>query len=115
MGSGKLQYKLIAAHIVGVTQAHIHCGSPGANGPVVVFLFGFDPAGVAPDGILAQGTITPGDVIPRPDSAECPGGIADIDELIERLQDGGAYANVHTLVHTGGEIRGHIDHGNGVE
>ncbi|MGH7559307.1 MAG: CHRD domain-containing protein [Gemmatimonadota bacterium] len=114
-GSDELDYKLIAANIVGVTQAHIHCGSPGVNGPIVVFLFGFDPAGVAPHGILAQGTITPGDVIPLPDSPECPGGIANFEELIERLQAGGAYANVHTLVNPGGEIRGHIDHGNGVD
>ena len=115
VGSGQLQYKLISANIVGVTQAHIHCGSPGVIGPIVVFLFGFDPAGVDPNGILAQGTITPGDVIPLPDSAECPGGIADFEDLIDRLQAGGAYANVHTLVNPVGEIRGHIDHGNGVD
>lgn len=114
-GSEELQYKLIAANIVGVTQAHIHCGSPGVNGPIVVFLFGFDAAGVDPNGILAQGTITPGDVLPLPDSPACPGGIADFEELIERLEAGGAYANVHTLVNPGGEIRGHIDHGNGVD
>jgi hypothetical protein len=111
----QLDYKLIASNIEGVTQAHIHCGSPGVIGPIVVFLFGFDPVGVDPNGILAQGTITPGDVIPLPDSVECPGGIADFEELIERLETGGAYVNVHTFVNPGGEIRGHIDHGNGVE
>lgn len=115
VGSGELGYKLISANIVGVTQAHIHCGSPGVVGPIVVFLFGFDAAGVDPNGILAQGTITPGDVIPLPDSPECPGGIADFEDLIQRLQAGGAYVNVHTLVNPGGEIRGHIDHGNGVD
>ena len=113
-GSMELDYKLIAAHIEDVTQAHIHCGAAGVAGPIVVFLFGFDPAGVDPNGILAEGTITPGDVIPLPDSAECPGGIADFEELIERLESGNAYTNVHTIAHPAGEIRGQIAHGSGV-
>ena len=111
----ELDYKLHASNIVGVVQAHIHCGAPGVNGPVVVFLFGPDLAGVEPHGILAQGTITAADVIPQADSVVCPGGIADFDALIERIVSGGAYTNVHTLVNPGGEIRGHIDHGNGVD
>lgn len=111
----ELHYKLIASNIEGVTQAHIHCGAPGVNGPVVIFLFGFDAAGVDPNGILAQGTLTAAGLIPRLDSPECPGGIADFGDLIDRLESGGAYANVHTLVNPGGEIRGHIDHGNGVD
>lgn len=110
-----LDYKLIASNIEGVTQAHIHCGAPGVNGPVVIFLFGFDPAGVDSNGILAQGALTAAGLIPQPDSPECPGGIADFEDLIDRLASGGAYANVHTLVNPGGEIRGHIDHGSGVE
>ncbi|MGH7543021.1 MAG: CHRD domain-containing protein [Gemmatimonadota bacterium] len=111
----QLDYKVIASNIEGVTQAHIHCGAPGVNGPVVIFLFGFDPAGVDSNGILAQGTLTAAGLIPQPDSVECPGGIANFEDLIDRLASGGAYANVHTLVNPGGEIRGHIDHGNGVD
>jgi hypothetical protein len=111
----ELDYKLIASNIEGVTQAHIHCGAPGVNGPVVIFLFGFDPVGVDSNGILAQGTLTAAGLIPLPDTPECPGGIADFEDLIDRIASGGAYANVHTLVNPGGEIRGHIDHGNGVD
>ncbi|MGH7573339.1 MAG: CHRD domain-containing protein, partial [Gemmatimonadota bacterium] len=81
-GSAELGYKLIASNIDAVIQAHIHCGSPGVNGPITVFLFGPDPSPGGSNGILAQGTITPGDVIPLPDSPECPGGIADFDELV---------------------------------
>ena len=33
----ELLYKLIVANIEGVTQAHIHCGAEGVNGPVVAF------------------------------------------------------------------------------
>jgi hypothetical protein len=104
----ELDYKLISSNIEGVTQSHIHCGTPGVNGPVVVFLYGFNAAGVDPNGILAQGTITAGDVIPRADSGACPGGVADLDDVIEKLRTGGAYVNVHTLANPPGEIRGHV-------
>jgi hypothetical protein len=103
-----LEFKLIATNIVGVTQAHIHCGHVGENGPVVVFLYGFNPDGVAPSGILSEGTITDADVIARPSTAICPGGVATLDDVIEKMNTGGAYVNVHTLVFPGGEIRGDI-------
>jgi hypothetical protein len=107
-----LDFTLNASNIEGVTQAHIHCGEAGVNGPVVAFLFGFDPAGVAPNGKLSEGTITNADVIPRaPGTPGCPDGVANFDELIDRLNSGDAYVNVHTLVFPGGEIRGDITAG----
>ena len=102
-----LDFKLIASNIVNVTQSHIHCGTPGVNGPVVVFLYGLGPT-VSPNGVLNEGTITNANVIPRPDSAACPGGIADLDDVIEKMNNGGAYVNVHTVAFPGGEIRGDI-------
>ena len=103
----QLEFKLIAANIVNVTQAHIHCGLPGTVGPVVVFLYGFGPT-VSPDGVLSEGTITAANVIPRPSSAACPGGLANFNDLIDKLRNGGAYVNAHTIVHPGGEIRGEV-------
>jgi hypothetical protein len=102
-----IDYKLIVANIEGVTQAHIHCGAAGVNGPVVAFLFGPGP-GVAVNGILAQGTLTAADVIPRPDSPECPGGVANFEELIAKMRSGDTYTNVHTIANPGGEVRGQI-------
>lgn len=102
-----ITYKLIVANIDDVTQAHIHCGTPDVAGPVVVFLYGLGPT-VTTNGILAQGTITAEDVIPRPDSPACPGGVADLDDVIEKIRSGGAYSNVHTVEWPGGEIRGTI-------
>jgi hypothetical protein len=104
----ELAYKLIVANIDGVTQAHIHCGPSDANGPVVAFLFGFDAEGVAVNGILAQDTIVAGDIIPRPDSPVCPGGVADFDDLMVQIRSGNTYVNVHTLANPGGEIRGQV-------
>lgn len=110
----EFSYKLNVANIDGVTQAHIHCGAAGVNGPVVAFLFGFNPVGGSVNGTLAEGTITAADVIARPDSPECPGGVADFDELIETMKAGNTYANVHTLANPPGEIRGQINRGNGI-
>lgn len=104
----QLSYKLIVANIQNVTQAHIHCGAAGVNGPVVAFLFGFDPAGVSSNGVLAEGTITAANVIPRPDSPACPGGVANFDDLLAKMRSGDAYVNVHTIAYPGGEIRGQI-------
>lgn len=102
----ELSYKLIVANIDNVTQAHIHCGAEGVNGPVVAFLFGFVADGVTVNGVLAEGTIT--SVIPRPDSPACPGGVADFDDLLAKMRSGDAYVNVHTVELPPGEIRGQI-------
>jgi hypothetical protein len=39
----ELEFQLVVSRLDGVTQAHIHCGPAGANGPISVFLFGFVP------------------------------------------------------------------------
>jgi len=104
----ELQFKLNVANGQGITQAHIHCGPPGVNGPVVVFLFGLVPTGVDNNGTLNEGVITNANVIPRPASAACPGGVATLADVVAKMRTGGAYANVHTLDFPGGEIRGGI-------
>jgi hypothetical protein len=103
-----LAFKLIVANIEDVTQAHIHCAPPGVNGLIAVFLFGFDPAGVTTNGVLNEGTLTDADILPIVSSAACPGGIANLDDLIDKIRSGGAYVNVHTLANQGGEIRGNF-------
>jgi hypothetical protein len=97
-----LTYKLNVANIEDVLQAHIHLEEPGVNGPVVAFLFGLVPEpGVDVNGTLASGSIEAGDLIGpllgQPLSA-----------LIEAIEAGGAYVNVHTVAHRGGEIRGQL-------
>lgn len=104
-----LHYKLIVANIDEVTQAHIHCGMAGVNGPVVAFLYGFNAAGTDVNGILAEGAITQADIRARPDSPACSGGLQTFADLIERIRNGTAYVNVHTFDYPGGEIRGQIN------
>ena len=104
-----LSYKLIVNNLEGITQAHIHCGGTEVAGPPIAFLFGFDATGVTTNGVLAEGTITASDVLIRPDSQECMGGVANLEQLIQKLISGDAYVNVHTLAFPAGEIRGQIE------
>jgi CHRD domain len=107
-----LDFKINVADIDNAFAAHIHCGTPGVNGPVGLTLFGGAPAGGTFNGTLAEGTAT----APDPGNG-C--GWADLAAVIAAMQSGNAYVNVHTNdgvppINTGpgdfpgGEIRGQI-------
>jgi hypothetical protein len=100
-----LSYKLYVAEIQNVTMAHIHIGPVGQNGAPAVWLYPSAPPAVLipgpAHGMIAQGTFTAADFI---------GPLAGMTmtDLIQDLQDGNAYVNVHTNQFPGGEIRGQI-------
>jgi len=108
-----LNYQLNVANIDNVVASHIHLGPPGVIGPVVVFLYGTAaPGGGRFDGVLASGTITAADFV---------GPLAGqpFSALLDAIEAGNAYVNVHTNdgvppTNTGpgdfpgGEIRGQI-------
>ena len=123
---GTVDFRLIASNIDNVIMSHIHCGPPGANGPIRMWLYpGTGPTGApAPsgagpqNGVLASGTFNPTGVL-------CPkanvGGTQD-KPLLDAMQAGLTYVNVHTNDGVlppntgpgdfpGGEIRGQLDHG----
>jgi hypothetical protein len=101
----ELSYKLIVANIENVIQAHIHLAPAGQNGPVVAWLYpDSPPAQLIPgrfSGVLATGTITADDLV---------GPLAgmSLDALIEQMQAGNTYVNVHTSQFPAGEVRGQI-------
>jgi hypothetical protein len=109
-----LEYKLISSNIENVVAAHIHTGAATENGPVVAFLYGpAAAAGGRTDGVLSEGTITAADLV---------GPLAGqpLSALVDALNAGNAYVNVHTndgVAPTntgpgdfpGGEIRGQFD------
>jgi hypothetical protein len=79
-----LKWKLSFSGLTGPAMAaHIHMGKPGTSGPVVVPLCGPCKSG-------ASGTTT----ISK--------------KIIQALETGDAYVNVHTAKNPGGEIRGPI-------
>lgn len=95
-----------------ITQAHIHVGAEGENGPVIHFLctdLGNAPAGVEvplcsetldADGSLA-GLLTTDELVPQPGA-----GVEDFADGVNALISGRTYINVHTIDNPGGEIRG---------
>ena len=97
-----------------VTQSHIHVGQLGVNGSVVIFLCQTaanpDPTGLAPacpqDGTVS-GTITAANVIAGATTTQQLAA-KDLAAVLTAIQAGAAYANVHTSVSPGGEIRGQI-------
>jgi glucose/arabinose dehydrogenase len=101
---GTLRFSLSATGpIENVTQAHIHLGARGQNGPIVAFLLQNDPAGVdfeAGD-TIAEGALADADVIAR------PGFEANVTSLLARIRQGRTYVNLHTVAFPAGEIRGH--------
>ena len=117
-----VDFQLIASNIDNAVQAHIHCGRPGANGPIRMWLYPtIGPTGVAltgptgpQNGVLASGTFNPTGII-------CPAANVGTDmPLLAAMRAGLTYVNVHTNDGVqpsntgpgdfpGGEIRGQLD------
>jgi hypothetical protein len=103
-----------------VAQAHIHFAQAGVNGGIALWLCegtSLSPLASTPtcpqEGSVS-GVLTPADVV------AIGGGNAgqqiaagDFDEAVAFLRKGLGYANVHTALSPGGEIRGQIRAGGG--
>jgi len=93
-------FKVNVTDMQAVTQAHIHTGKVGENGPVVVTLYKSDtPQPI--NGKLAYGNITT-------NLLEGPMKGKQLSDLATAMSNGSTYVNVHTEKHPNGEIRGQI-------
>jgi CHRD domain len=107
-----ISYRLSYEDLEGdVQQAHIHFGQRGVNGGVVVFLCsnlngppGTQECPASPATI--EGTIEPDDV--GAGAADQGIDAGEFDELVDAIQAGVTYANVHSSKFPGGEIRGQL-------
>jgi hypothetical protein len=98
-----------------VRQAHIHVGQAGVNGGIAVWLcdttFNPGPAGTQRcpgNSATLNGVITSAEVV-GPGGAQQLGA-GEFDELVTAIRAGVTYANVHSSISGGGEIRGQIRH-----
>jgi hypothetical protein len=96
-----------------VTQAHIHFAQKGVNGGIMVWLCGTaalpGPAGTPAcpgQGGSVSGTFGSGQVLGPGGAQQITAG--DLASVLDALRGGVAYANVHTSISPGGEIRGQI-------
>ncbi len=96
----EVHYEIEVDDLADAVAAHIHVGEAGVNGGVAVTLFS-PTTPVTVDGELTSGVITAGDLV---------GPLAgmELTDLLELLETGGAYVNVHTVANPPGEIRGQI-------
>jgi hypothetical protein len=87
----------------GITQAHLHCAPAGVNGPVVVFVAGFNAAGQDIDGKwISNATATGSSIV----NIACGTSLA---ELAASMRAGMVYVNVHSVGFPGGVIRGQLE------
>jgi CHRD domain len=99
-----LSYKLIVANIDGVFMAHIHMRT---TGEIVVWLYPSTAPVAGPPTGRIQGPIATGTI--TADNLVGPLAGMEVSDLVDLLENGNAYVNVHTLPdHPGGEIRGNF-------
>jgi len=110
----EVSYELTYFNMEGsVTQAHLHFGQKGVNGGIMVFMCsnrGNGPAGTQAcptDNGTVTGTWTAADVI----SSAASQGVAagELFSVLRGMRGGVVYANVHTTIFPGGEIRGQLN------
>ena len=97
----KMTYVVNVKDIDKVTQAHIHSGKAGENGPVVVWLFNATTPTGPMSGMLSQGNFTSSDLVGPLKGKQ-------MSDLVKLINDGQAYVNVHTEANPMGEIRGQL-------
>jgi len=102
------------------TQAHIHVGQRRVNGGISVFLCGNSPDVPLPQFPQPQacpaapatitGVLTAANIIGPEGQGIAPSlnGVNEFDELVDKILEGFAYANVHSTKFRGGEVRGQL-------
>ena len=101
-----IDYELSYAGLEGtVAVAHIHIGQKDVAGGVIAFLCGGGGKPACPQEGTVTGTITAADVVGPALQGIAPGEFA---ELIQAIDAGVTYVNVHSSKHPGGEIRGQV-------
>lgn len=104
--SSQVSYWVNVTGIKKINQAHIHNGTEGQNGDIVVTLTKNKSAkgNDGPPNIGFSGNITKDDL-------QGPLKDKELTDLVSLMSDGNAYVNVHTDKYPDGAIRGQISSG----
>ncbi|MBA3750936.1 MAG: CHRD domain-containing protein [Nitrosopumilus sp.] len=97
-------FSLNVKDLEGITATHIHNGTKGLNGPVIVTLFTSpSPSSEDSNSLSINGTIIN-------DNLEGPLAGKQVSDLIGLMNNKSSYVNVHTEQNPLGAIRGQIGH-----
>ena len=102
--NSKISYWLNVTGIKKINEAHIHNGTSGQSGDIVVSLLSKSKSvkgGTSPPEIDFSGNITKGELRSLLEGK-------DIADLVSIMNNGSAYVNVHTDKYPRGAIRGQI-------
>jgi hypothetical protein len=102
----EIHYTLKVHNLANITMAHLHLGLKGGISTPVVWLYpSSPPPKLIPglfDGVLAEGTITSKDLVG-------PLRGQSISALINEMEAGNTYVNIHTKEHPEGSICGQVE------
>lgn len=99
-----------------LTEAHLHCAPQGETGPVVVDLLGLVRGGVTAP-LEVSATMSDANIISEEDQTAEDGTtcstaigtpVTTLAELLQAIEAGNIYVNVHSEQNPEGEIRGQI-------
>jgi hypothetical protein len=96
-----IDYIVAAYDIDQVLSTTMHLGSPGVNGPIIVYLYRADSPTGSIDGLLAKETITANEL-------DGPLNGKTINDLLNAISNGNIYVQINTAPYPNGEIRGQI-------
>lgn len=114
IGNGQLTWSLTYAGFVNQPAvAHVHVGQPGVDGGVSFYFCG-GPKPACPSSasgpVTITGTVMPSDILGPTAQGFAAG---DLNSVVNAIEAGFTYANMHTSVFPAGEIRGQLEPGNG--
>ena len=96
-------FQLNVTNLQGITNAHIHTGKQGENGPPLIQLYHSDTPTIIINGKLFSGTL-----YTDKDTFVAKMTDKQLSDLVSAMREGEAYVNVHTQQNPNGEIRGQI-------
>jgi len=100
INNDKIEYEINVTDIGKANAAHIHLGESGKNGPIILTLFKDEPTELK-SGKLGEANLTASNL-------EGPMEGKTIADLVEAIQKGTTYINVHSTDFPDGEMRGQL-------